>query len=129
MEKDKNLIEKIVLSFILILYLAGNISVFVLINENQIEEYPKLIVKGEILDMDFWNMTTDDVNPNFNLISREKENLTIYYYNLTIFNKLTSSIINYTFEESIINHFNIQIGSIIEIYEFHPFLEIKVFNK
>ncbi|MFX1502028.1 MAG: hypothetical protein ACFFDH_13780, partial [Promethearchaeota archaeon] len=65
---------------------------------------------------------------NFNMFSREKENLTIYYCNLTIFNTLTLSRVNYTFERSIVIRYHIQIGSYVELHEYHPFLEIKVYN-
>ncbi len=98
-------------------------------NKSHDFESPKLVVKGEVLTMDQWNITTEDVNPNFNIISREKENWTTYFYNLTIFNELTSSIEKYIFESDIISRFNISIGCTIEIYDYHPFIEIKVFNE
>lgn len=124
-----NTLENVILSFILIFYLMGNIGVLIVIEQYNVSSQPKLIVKGEVLTMEYWNLTTEEVNVNFNIISGEKENLTVHYCTLTIFNKLALSRVNYTFEISIINHYHIQIGSIIEIYEYYPFLEIKVFNK
>lgn len=127
MDKE-DIIFKAGVVIIAIIWLSGFITIFININNLQSESYPKLVVKGEVIEMGYWNRTTEDINPNFNLISREKENLTEYYCNLTIFNILTLSRVNYIFEKDIITHYNIQIGSCIEIYEYTPFLRINVYN-
>jgi len=125
MSKNNNFYLKIGITIILAVYLISNVSVLIYINNNVPYDEPKLIVKGEVLDMSYFNMTYH--NPYHNIIDDLNINVTRHFYNLTIFNQLTQSIVFHSFEISIIYHYNIIIGVIIEIYDFKPFIEIKVY--
>ena len=125
MENDFKYI-KIAICIILINYLIVNTIALVYNYELLRELEPKFIVRGEILEMNYFNFTFSN-EVNFNIISRQQKNITEYYYNLTIFNQLTKSIEYYSLEISVIKSYDIQIGNIIELWDLKGgFYDIKI---
>lgn len=124
--RDKYIYLKIGICIILINYLISNTISLIYINERLQKLEPKLIVRGEILEMNYFNVTFSN-EVNFNIISRQQKNITEHYYNATIFNQLTKSIEYYSFEISVIKSYDIQIGNIIELWDLKGgFYDIKI---
>lgn len=130
MSENKNrwIFTKIGVITLLVSYLIIGVSNSIVIN-NEIERLrPKLVVFGVVNEMDYWNITVEDVYYNLFNSFGDKRNITIYLYNLTIFNFLSFSYVIYGFELGIIRRYNIQINSFIIIREHYPFLELEVWN-
>ena len=128
--RDKWLFTKIGIMILLVCYVITGTSNLI-VNNQRIEELsPKLVVFGEVREMDYWNITIED--DYYNMINSfgDKKNITIHFYNLTIFNFIVFSNVIYGFEYGIVKAYNIQIKSIIVIYDIGgSFIEIDVYNK
>lgn len=105
----------------LIIQLVGNMGILI-INDQYYEQFQqKLLVKGEIIEMDYYNITFPDFR--FNILP--SENITNHYYNLTIQDILSASIKYCSLEMGFVVDYEIEIGDVIYIYKNAPFIEIK----
>ncbi len=113
------------LEIVILVYLFNQIVVGIValnINHQYYEQFrQKLLVKGEIIEMEYYNLTFPDLN--YNLL---EQGITRHFYNLTIRDYLTNSIIYRSLGIGIIEKFDIRIGNIIFIYKNQPFIEVKV---
>lgn len=119
-ERRINTLE-IMLLLYLIIQLVGNMGILI-INDQYYEQFQqKLLVKGEIIEMDYYNITFPDFR--FNILP--SENITNHYYNLTIQDILSASIKYCSLEMGFVVDYEIEIGDVIYIYKNAPFIKIK----
>ncbi|KKM87101.1 hypothetical protein LCGC14_1272380 [marine sediment metagenome] len=113
----------------MLIYLAGQLVVgieTIRINNQFYARFgQKLLVKGEIIEMEYFNITFPDVN--FNILERDlpPPNIILHLYNLTISDSLTNSFIYRSLGIDIIERFDIQIGDVILFYKNPPFIKTK----
>jgi len=122
MERSRNIILKIILLIYLFGQLVVGMEALRINNQFYTQFGQKLLVKGDIIKMDYFNKTFPEVN--FNIIDNFNLNRMEHFYNLTIGDHITNSIIYCSLEIGIIEKFDIQIGNIIFIYRNPPFIEV-----
>ena len=112
------------LKFVVLIYLFSQLVVSIesqrIHNQFYSQFEQKLLIRGDVIEMEYFNITFKNVN---SIISERY--ITKHYFNLTIDDEISNSLIYYGLEVSIVKEFNVHIGDIIYFYRNPPFIKVR----